>query len=171
MNRYMLIGLIVCFISACAGEPAKSPAATGAAAPPATASAPAAAPSALPATPNASNSFAPGPAGTATVVFYRPSHFVGGAIGFIVRENTTELGKLRSGKYFTLHVSPGKHTYVVHSEATDQLTIDADAGETYYIEGEIGMGVVVGHPHLKPSDKAGFDAAQAKLTEVPPLSG
>lgn len=169
MNRHMLIGLIVCFISACAGQPAKPPAAASAS--PATASAPSAAPSVLPGAPNASNSIAPGPAGTATVVFYRPSHYIGGMVGFIVREGTIELGKLRAGKYFTIHVPPGKHTYVVHSEATDQLTIDADAGETYYIEGEVGMGVIVGHPHLKPSDKAGFDAAQAKLTEVPPLSG
>jgi len=104
------------------------------------------------------------------VIFYRPSRFVGGAVGFIVREGTTELGKLRSGKYFTVQVAPGKHTYVVHSEAKDELTIDADAGETYYIEGEIGVGVLVGHPHIKPSDKSSFEAVKDKLQQVPTIS-
>jgi hypothetical protein len=35
---------------------------------------------------------------------------------------------------------------------------DADARETHYIEGEIGVGVVVGRPHIKPSDQASFMA-------------
>jgi hypothetical protein len=69
-----------------------------------------------------------------------------------------------------LHVAQGKHTYTVHSEVSDQLTIDADAGETYYIEGEIGVGVVVGRPHIKPSDQASFETIKAKLQEVPPMT-
>ncbi|MBS0613697.1 MAG: DUF2846 domain-containing protein, partial [Proteobacteria bacterium] len=147
-------------LTACATEPAKSPApppspATDASA----AAAPAAAAIAVP------------EQGKGMVVFYRPSGFAGAAIGFIVREGTTELGKLRSGKYFVLQVAPGKHTYVVHSEAKDELTIDVDAGETYYIEGEVGMGILVGHPHIKPSDKNGFDAAKSKMKQVSPLSG
>jgi len=60
---------------------------------------------------------------------------------------------------------------VVHSEAKDELIIDADAGETYYIECEIGVGVLVGHPHIKPSDKSSFDAAKDKLTQVPAING
>ena len=160
MNRNIIIALMTFLIVGCAAEPPKHQPATASDAP--TAAPPAAT---APAASTAGTS-----AATATVIFYRPSKFVGGAIGFIVREGTTELGKLRSGKFFVLHVTPGKHTYVVHSEASDELTIDADAGETYYIEGEIGVGVLVGHPHIKPSDPASFEAVKTKLQEVAPIS-
>jgi hypothetical protein len=168
MIRSIVIGLLTCLVVACGATPPKPAATPAVATPPVAPSAPAAAPpAASPNTPAVGASTD----GTATVVFFRPSKFAGGAIGFIVREGTIELGKLRSGKYFVVHVAPGKHTYVVHSEASDDLTIDADAGEIYYIEGEIGMGVVVGHPHIKPSDKSSFEAIRAKLQEVQPMTG
>jgi hypothetical protein len=40
-----------------------------------------------------------------------------------------------------------------------------------YIEGEIGVGVLVGHPHIKPSDKSSFEAVRDKLKQVPAISG
>lgn len=161
MNRFLVLAVMAGSLVACASGPPKP--ATTPAATPAPAGAPTAASSPSAAIP------AP-PAGAATVVFFRPWKFVGGGMGFIVREGTAELGKLRAGKYFVLQVAPGKHTYTVHSEATDNLTIDADAGETYYIEGEIGVGVLVGHPHIKPSEKSAFDEIRNKLTEVPPIA-
>ncbi|MBW8823277.1 MAG: DUF2846 domain-containing protein [Xanthomonadales bacterium] len=105
----------------------------------------------------------PAPADKAQVVFFRPSKFAGGAIGFKVREGEQELGKLRSGNYFIAQVTPGKHTYTVHSEAKDDLNMEVDAGETYYVQGTISMGFMVGHPHLAPSDKATFDGMSSKL--------
>jgi hypothetical protein len=108
--------------------------------------------------------------GKAKVVFFRPSKFVGGMIGFIVRENNTELGKLRNGKYFIIDAEPGKHTYTVHSEATDNTILELEAGETYYLTGSISMGFAVGHPHLAPSDAATFEAALPKLELSKPLS-
>jgi len=110
------------------------------------------------------------PSDTATVIFFRPNKFLGAAIGFIVREGKTELGKLRNGKYFVLHVSPGKHEYVVHSEAKDVLTMEADPGETYYFQGSVTMGFMAGRPNLAPSDQAAFEAVKASLKEVPPMS-
>lgn len=159
MTRNLIVGLMACLLVACAAEPPKTQPA------PSQTNAPVAA--APPAVPSAT---APD-SGKAMVIFYRPSRFVGGGVGFIVREGTTELGKLRSGKYFTLQVAPGKHTYVVHSEVKDELTIDADAGETYYIEGEVGVGILVGHPHIKPSDQSSFEAIRDKLQQVPSISG
>jgi hypothetical protein len=156
MNRNMIVGVLSCLLAACAAQPPKTQSLPSATHAPTVATA-------VPAiTPDA---------GKALVIFYRPSRFVGGAVGFIVREGTTELGKLRSGNYFTVQVAPGQHTYVVHSEAKDELTIDADAGETYYIEGEIGVGVFVGHPHIKPSDQSSFDAIKDRLKQVPAISG
>lgn len=106
------------------------------------------------------------PEGKGQVVFFRPSKFAGAAIGFKVREGTTELGKLRSGNYFVAAVEPGTHEYTVHSEAKDILTLEVEAGETYYVQGTISMGFMVGRPNLSPSDQATFDGMASKLKRV-----
>ena len=103
------------------------------------------------------------PADKAQIVFFRESKFVGGAIGFKVREGDAELGKLRSGKYFVATVEPGKHEYNVHGETKDVLSIEVEAGETYYVLGSLGMGIVAGRPNLSPSDEATFLSMSAKL--------
>jgi Protein of unknown function (DUF2846) len=105
-----------------------------------------------------------------TVIFFRPSRFAGGAFGFKVREKEMELGKLRSGKYFVLKVAPGTHEYVVHSETKDTLVLEVEAGQTYYVEGKLGMGIFAGRPNLSPSDLTAFEAAKPKMKEVAPLA-
>lgn len=109
------------------------------------------------------------PEGKGQIVFFRPSKFAGAAVGFIVREGETELGKLRSGNYFVAAVEPGTHQYTVHSEAKDVLTMEVEAGETYFVQGSITMGMMTGRPNLSPSDRAAFDAAAAKLKPSKPL--
>lgn len=101
--------------------------------------------------------------GKAQIVFFRPAKFAGAAIGFKVREGEAELGKLRSGKYFVSNVEPGTHQYTVHSEAKDVLTMEVEAGETYYVQGTVTMGFMAGRPNLSPSDKATFDGMADKL--------
>lgn len=101
--------------------------------------------------------------GKGQIVFFRPSKFAGAAIGYKVREGTTELGKLRNGKYFVAAVEPGAHEYTVHSEAKDILNLEVEAGETYYVQGTVTMGVFAGRPNLSPATKADFDAVSAKL--------
>lgn len=111
----------------------------------------------------------PAPAeGMAKVVFFRPKKFVGGGVNFKVRENDVELGRLRNGNYFMIDVSPGKHTYTVHSEAKDHLNLELDAGETFFVKGSVTMGVLVGRPNLSPSSEAEF-RAEAKLKPAKPL--
>lgn len=103
------------------------------------------------------------PDGLGQIVFFRPRKMAGGAIGFKVREGDVELGKLRSGKYFVANVEPGVHEYVVHSEAKDILTMEVEAGETYYVQGTLTMGVLAGRPNLSPSDEATFNGMSKKL--------
>jgi len=103
------------------------------------------------------------PEGKGQIVFFRPSKMMGAAIGFKVREGEVELGKLRNGKYFVASVEPGTHEYVVHSETSDVLTIEVEAGETYYVQGTLGMGIVAGRPNLSPSDEATFNGMSRKL--------
>jgi hypothetical protein len=101
-----------------------------------------------------------------TVVFFRPKRFFGGAVGFKVRENDIELGRLRNGTYFTIHATPGKHEYVVHAAAEDRLMLEVDSGETYYVQANITVGALAGRPNLSPSDQATFEKVQAELKDV-----
>lgn len=105
-------------------------------------------------------------ASKATIIFFRPSKFLGAAVGFKVREGTTELGRLRNGKYFVIQVDPGTHVYTVHSEAKDVLTLEVEAGQTYYVQGAIGMGILAGRPNISPSDAATFEALKPKLKDA-----
>jgi hypothetical protein len=139
--------------------PQETPAAPAPEAAPAPASAPAATPAPVAAAAATEATLGKPAAGKGQVVFFRPSKFVGMAIGFKVREGETELGKLGNGNFFVIDVEPGAHEYVVHSEAKDILPLEIDAGEVYYVEGGIGMGVMVGRPNLSPSDKIKFESA------------
>lgn len=114
------------------------------------------------------NGIAAPPDGMGQIVFFRPSKMMGAALGFIVRENGEELGKLRNGTYFVHTTTPGQHSYVVHSEAKDVMNIEVEAGETYYVSGSLGMGVIAGRPNLSPSDQAAFVASK-KLKPAKPL--
>jgi hypothetical protein len=145
-------------------EPAPTPAPAETPAP-AAETAPAASPAAT-AAPVAATLGTPAE-GKGQIVFYRPGKFVGAAVSFKVREGEVELGKLSNGGYFFVDVTPGAHEYVVHSETKDILPLEIDAGEVYYVEGLLGMGVMVGRPNLTPSDKAKFEAAgKMKLTKL-----
>jgi hypothetical protein len=101
-----------------------------------------------------------------TIVFFREKKFAGAAVGYKVRENDVELGRLRNGSYFVIQAMPGQHQYTVHSEAKDILTLEVDAGETYYVVGGITVGVLAGRPNLSPSDAAAFEAVKGELKDV-----
>ncbi|MFZ5670517.1 MAG: DUF2846 domain-containing protein [Pseudomonadota bacterium] len=144
---------------AAAAQDAEAPAPAPAEAPaaPADPAVPAASPVA------ADGTVAAPPAGKGQIVFFRKSALAGAAISFKVRENDVELGKLSVGRYFVVPVEPGEHTYIVHSEAKDILTFEVEAGETYFVEGTITVGIIAGRPNLTPSSEAAFKAAFPKM--------
>jgi hypothetical protein len=128
------------------------------AAPPAAETAPPAAPA------QAVGAIAPPPEGKGQVVFFRPSRLGGMALSFSVHEGDEGIGKLGNGSYFVQVTDPGPHTYTIQSEVTDSLTLEVDAGETYFVQQTIGMGIMVGRPHLSPSDTAAFEKGKLKLS-------
>jgi len=87
-------------------------------------------------------------AGKGLVIFYRERHFVGGAVSYKVLDNGTRIGGLPNGAYFVYQAKPGVHTFTAATEATDEKPLTVEAGKTYYIRGEVQMGVLVGRPHL-----------------------
>lgn len=118
---------------------------------------------AKPAAPATAGKIDPPPAGKGQIVFFRDKKFVGALISYMVREGTTELGKLSNGSYFVLATDPGTHIYAVHTETKDNLTLEVEAGETYYVSSGITMGFMAGRPNLAPSDEATFDPLQPNL--------
>jgi hypothetical protein len=148
-----------------APTPVNAPAAT----PPASPEAATATPAPTPAAPALmANGLPAPPAGKGQVVFFRRGGLVGAAIVYKVREGTTAYGTLSPGRYFVVAVDPGKHTYVVHSESKDEMTLQVDEGETYYVEGTVAMGILVGRPNLTPSNEIAFNAIAKKLKLAKP---
>jgi hypothetical protein len=115
----------------------------------------------------------PPPRGMGQVVFFRAKSAAGFGQWFNVRENGQALGKLTNGAYFVVLLPPGQHSFSASSEPEfkDHLTLKVDAGETYYVEGLMTHGVVIGVADLTPSDKAHFDAVSGALQAATPPSG
>ena len=103
------------------------------------------------------------PAGKGLVVFYRKPLLSLIPFNWIAREGKTEICEMVAATYCVAVVDPGRHTYEVHSEATNRLTLEVDAVEIYYVIGGISMGMIVNHPNITPTPKAQFDAISARL--------
>ncbi len=100
-----------------------------------------------------------------TIVFFREKGFKGAAVRFKVRENEIELCKLGSGTYCVVNLPAGAHQFVARSEAKDSLRLEVEAGETYYVRGNVTMGFLVGHPNLAPSDRSTFEGMKTELDD------
>jgi len=101
----------------------------------------------------------PPPAGKGQIVFYRTGTIMGAAMGCAVNENGQKISSLGSGRYFILVTSPGRHEYLVKSEAKDVLALEVEPDETQYAMCRIKMGIMAGRPDLRPSTEAEFKAA------------
>ena len=79
----------------------------------------------------------------AQVIFMRPSSF-GGAIQASLFDVTTDetefIGIISSGTQLSYMVEPGKHVFMVVSEAADFLEADLSGGKTYYATVNARMG-------------------------------
>jgi hypothetical protein len=107
----------------------------------------------------------PPPQGQGQVVFFRPKSRLSVGEWFNVREGGQVLGKLTNGAYFVQVTPPGVHTYTakLEPELKDHLTINVDSGETYFIEGAVTGGLVIGAANLSPSTRESFNKAAKAL--------
>jgi hypothetical protein len=107
----------------------------------------------------------PPPPGKGQIVFFRPYSLLGVGQWFNVRENGAALGKLNNGVYFVQWVDPGEHTYTATEEPEfkDTLKLQVDPGQTYYVQGALTKGMVLGAADLVPSDRAAFEKAAKGL--------
>jgi hypothetical protein len=113
----------------------------------------------------------PPPRGQGQVVFFRGKTRLGTGQWFNVREDGKALGKLSNGAYFVHATRPGVHTYTakLEPELKEHLTLKVDAGETYFVEGALTGGLVIGAANLSPSNRERFNkaATSLKLADAP----
>jgi hypothetical protein len=86
----------------------------------------------------------------ATIYVLRPSSF-GSAIKFGIYQDEKLIGKLGPKSYLAWTVKPdGKElTIMSKSENKDMLTINPQAGKTYYIKQKVKMGIAIARTGLE----------------------
>jgi len=104
--------------------------------------------------------------GKGLVIVYRERHFTGGGVSYKVFDNGTRIGGLPNGAYFVYQAKPGVHKFTASTEVTDEKALTVEAGKTYYIRGEVQMGVLVGRPHLIIVDRQEAEGAIKDLRRV-----
>jgi hypothetical protein len=107
----------------------------------------------------------PPPPGQGQIVFFRPKSLMGTGQWFRVREHGQALGKLTNGAYFVVTAEPGRHTYTASEEPEfkDHLDLEVAPGVTYYVQGDLAKGVILGAAMLSPSNQEGFERAAKDL--------
>jgi hypothetical protein len=98
----------------------------------------------------------------ALVVFYRVKRLKGGAIGLNVVNKQETIGTLASGTMFFRYVEPGIHTFSTQVFSQDSVTIEAEAGKIYLVEGISKIGLAVSRPELRKVEES---EARAEISE------
>jgi hypothetical protein len=83
----------------------------------------------------------------------------------MVEANGVPVTRLPSKGYFAYLAKPGEVTFSAKTEAKTSVTIDVEAGKTYFVKGTISVGVFAGHPHLVivPNDVGKAEIADCEL--------
>ncbi|NOY84233.1 MAG: hypothetical protein GXO96_05325 [Nitrospirae bacterium] len=82
------------------------------------------------------------------VYIYRPSAFVGGGVSYNVKTGEKVITTLYSGGYYPYFSDPGEVEFWAKTESKSAVTLDVKTGETYYLKGTVGVGFLIGRPHL-----------------------
>lgn len=107
------------------------------------------------------------PEGKALVYIYRTKTF-GSAVHHTVNVNESTVSDfhLYPKGYLVYYADPGENRFWAEIAGLDtEVILNVEAGKTYYIEGSIKMGVVVGRPYLEIQDpeKGSRDVRRCKL--------
>ena len=86
----------------------------------------------------------------AVVYFYRPSNEHGGFLGYKVNvANDSVIGRMRNGEKFEFHTKKfGKQTFYGQIETHEEVTINVEKGQEYYVRCGVKTGNFVGRPEL-----------------------
>lgn len=64
-------------------------------------------------------------------------------------------------------MDPGVHTFTSATENKTKLTLEIDAGETYYVRGTLHMGLLLYEVSLSPADDAMFELHYKHMHQRP----
>lgn len=74
---------------------------------------------------------------------------MGAAIRFNIEQAGQPIGQLLNGAVLRRSLSPGQHVFAVRApsiDGLDSVTINAQAGQTYYVRGQVLVGWPAGRP-------------------------
>jgi|SRR5579872_7014706 len=86
-------------------------------------------------------------ASKATVYIYRYKQFVGSALAPSVYCDGNQLARMENGRYFTVKLDPGKHTFTSNDKQSG-IDMEVKTGEEYFIRVELAAGFAKGHGRL-----------------------
>lgn len=98
----------------------------------------------------------------ATVYIYRPHKYAGGALEPSVFCDGVELARMDNGRFFALHLPPGKH-FVHMTQEKKGFAIDMGPGQTYYFRVGIEVGMWKGQGKLTLEDA---EKAQPEIKKI-----
>jgi hypothetical protein len=109
------------------------------------------------------------PEGKGLVYLYRPGAFFGGGISYDVKVGDNVITTLYPGGYYPYFSNPGEIEFWGKTEARTAVTLDVKPGQIYYVKGTVGIGILVGRPHLivVPPEEAEQEITDCKLIPEP----
>lgn len=96
---------------------------------------------------------APVEEGKAAVVFYRKKKMSGSALRFNIQDSERTYGELRNGDVLQINIGPGEHTFYSKVFREDVITLNVEAGKTYYVKTTIRVGYYAGRPKFDLVDE------------------
>jgi hypothetical protein len=108
-----------------------------------------------------------GQASKATVYVYRYKQFVGSALEPSVYCDDAQLARMSNGRYFTVKVDPGKHTFTSNDKQSG-IELDAKAGQEYFMRVELVPGMMKGHGRLilMSAEQGAYELKSDKLKPI-----
>jgi len=100
----------------------------------------------------------------ATVYIYRYKQFAGSALAPSVFCDEAELARAENGRYFTVRLDPGKHSFRSNDKQSG-TELDMKAGQEYFLRVEIATGMWKGHGRLvlMSPEQGGYEINSSKL--------
>jgi hypothetical protein len=80
----------------------------------------------------------------AKVYFYRYKQYAGSALAPSVYCDEAELARMQNGRYFTVTLAPGKHTFRSNDKQSG-AEVDLKPGQEYFLRVELVAGFMKGH--------------------------
>lgn len=100
---------------------------------------------------------------TATVYFFREGKLGGSLIGYDVKHQGNVIGRIKSNSVFVYQSAAGLQTFSGTTESESSMKIELIAGQTYFVECGLAVGVMTGRPVFR---QVGAVEAQKKISKI-----